>query len=143
MSMAFVAANASWIVPALVGAGGVAANLYGANKQSQAVEDANKANIASQAEQNAAAWANYLMTRGINPAGAVTGRIPVNPQAINARLPLWANANFGTGTGRRWRKKGSGGAPANTLAVGPGYGGGAAPVDATAVYGGDSNVLPN
>lgn len=118
MSMAFVAANSSWIIPALAGAGGIAAGVFGANKQAGTIEDANKANIASQDKTNAAAWSAYLMTRGVNPNGAVTGQIPTNPQAINSRLPLWANANFATGrTG--WRKKGAGGGTANTLSRSP------------------------
>jgi len=109
----------------LVGAGGIGASLYGANKQSKATQEAASLNDARQAEQNAAAWANYLMTRGINPSGAQTGQIPANPQAINARLPLWATANFARpGATKTWRKKGTT-APANTLTRGasPSYGG--------------------
>lgn len=101
-----------------IGAGGIGASLYGANRQAGAIEDANAANQRSQAEQNAAQWAAYLMTRGVNPTGARTGQIPANPQAINARLPLWANANFATGKSG-WRKKGTGGGAINTLARAP------------------------
>ena len=112
MSMAWVAAGT-----AVLGAG---ASLYGANKQSKAISSANDANLKAQEDQNRAAWANYLMTRGINPAGAKAGTIPTNPQAINARLPLWANANFRTpgaiaGQGATWRKKGQAAQP-NMLA---------------------------
>lgn len=109
---------ATWVAIAVGGSAvlGVGASLYGANKQAGAVEDANKANVASQADQNAAAWANYLMTRGVNPAGAVTGQIPTNPQAINARLPLWARGNFATGPSR-WRKRGAVGGATNTQAL--------------------------
>lgn len=106
MSMAWVAA-----ATAVIGAG---TSIYGANKQSDAIADANRINQQTQTDQNRAAWAAYLMTRGVNPTGAATGQIPTNPQAINTRLPLWANANFATGkTG--WRKKGSAGATPNTL----------------------------
>lgn len=107
---------------AVLGAGvlGAGASIYGANKQSKAVRDAASKNNEAQAAQNAAAWSNYLMTRGVNPAGAATGQIPQGAQAINARLPLWATANFKRpGTTAGWRKKGSVGAP-NTLYRGGG-----------------------
>ena len=105
----------------LIGAGGIAAGLYGANKQSKAVQDAASKNAASQAEQNQAAWANYLMTRGINPSGAQTGQIPTNPQTINARLPLWATANFARpGAPKTWRRRGTFAQP-NTLTRGMAY----------------------
>ena len=90
---------------AVLGAG---ASLYGANKQAGASKDAANQNAALQDKQNQAAWANYLMTRGLNPNGAVTGQLPTNPQAINTRLPLWATANFAApGTKSRWVKKGT------------------------------------
>ncbi len=97
---------------AVLGAG---ASLYGANKQSKAVKDAAATNATSQDAQNQSAWASYLMSRGVNPSGASTGTIPSNPQAINAKLPLWANAAFSSGP-KGWRKKGTGGAPVGTLA---------------------------
>lgn len=94
---------------------GLGTSLYGVNKQSKAVDEAAKLNDARQAEQNAAAWANYLMTRGLSPAGATTGQIPQGAAAINARLPLWATANFARPEAKRvWRKKGAV-APVNTL----------------------------
>ena len=97
---------------------GAGASLYGANKQSKAIQSAASQDAASQAAQNQAAWANYLMTRGVNPAGAATGTIPTNPQAINARLPLWATANFKRpGAQTRWVKKGTATMP-NTLSRG-------------------------
>lgn len=96
---------------ALIGAG---VSAYGANKQSKANQAAQDQNAALQEEQNRSAWASYLMSRGVNPAGAQTGVIPSNPQAINAKLPLWANASFSSGP-KGWRKKGSGGAAAGTL----------------------------
>lgn len=109
---------------AVVGAG---ASAYGANKQSKATKAAAAQNASSQDAQNASAWANYLMTRGLNPAGAVTGQIPTNPQAINTRLPLWASANFAApGAQKTWRKKGA--TPtAGTLARGTAF---AQPVEA-------------
>ncbi len=97
-----------------VGVAGAAASVYGANKQSKAAKDAAATNAGAQDAQNQSAWASYLMSRGVNPQGAATGEIPTNPQAINAKLPLWANAAFSSGP-VGWRKKGSGGAPVGTL----------------------------
>ncbi len=97
-----------------VGVAGVAVSAYGANKQSKDNKAAIASNATLQDEQNRSAWASYLMSRGVNPAGAQTGQIPANPQAINAKLPLWANASFASGP-KVWRKKGSGGAPVGTL----------------------------
>lgn len=90
---------------AVLGAG---TSLYGAKKQANATQYASAQNAALQDKQNQAAWANYLMQRGLNPNGAVTGQLPTNPQAINTRLPLWATANFAApGATSRWVKKGS------------------------------------
>lgn len=110
----------TWVAVAVGGGAllGAGASIYGANKQSQAAKDASKQNAESQADQNAAAWSNYLMTRGINPSGAATGQIPTNPQAINARLPLWATANFAKpGAPKTWRRRGTFTQP-NTLTRG-------------------------
>lgn len=97
---------------------GAGASIYGADKQSKAVKEASAENAAAQDRQNASAWANYLMTRGVNPAGAQTGQIPANPQAINAKLPLWATANFKRpGAQPRWVKRGTSTMP-NTLSRG-------------------------
>ena len=91
-----------------VGVAGVAASAYGANKQSKDNKAAQNQNVASQEEQNRLAWANYLMTHGLNPANAQTGVLPANGQAINSRLPLWATANFARpGAQKTWRKKGT------------------------------------
>lgn len=99
------------------GVAGLAAGAYGANKQSKAVKAASAENAAQQDKQNASAWANYLMTRGVNPAGAATGQLPSNPQAINTKLPLWASASFRQpGTQKVWRKKGTGLPPVGRLA---------------------------
>lgn len=106
---------------AVLGAG---TSLYGANKQSKANQSAQDQNAALQREQNAAAWANYLMSRGVNPAGATTGQIPTNPQAINAKLPLWASARFAQPSAQKtWRKKGA--ASPGTLVRNPSFAGGA------------------
>ena len=113
--------HGTWVAVAVGGSAvlGAGASLYGANKQSKAISSANDANLRAQAEQNKNAWANYLMTRGLNPAGAQTGTIPTNPQAINARLPLWANASFARpGGATRWVKRGTAGvasAPSSNL----------------------------
>lgn len=124
-----LARHHTWVAVAVGGGAllGAGASVYGANKQSKAVQDAASKNNDAQAAQNAAAWSNYLMTRGVNPAGAATGQIPQGAQAINARLPLWATANFKRpGTTAGWRKKGSVGAP-NTLYRGGGMPAGAIP----------------
>ncbi len=95
-----------------VGLAGAAASVYGANKQKKSVDAANTANAGLQAEQNQSAWNAYLLSRGINPTGAVTGQIPQNAQAVNTRLPLWATASFKKpGAQPTWRKKGSGPTP--------------------------------
>ena len=80
----------TWVAVGIGGAG-LIANLYGANKQSKDNKAANAENKALQDEQNRMAWANYLMTRGLNPSGAAPGVIPQNAQRVNTRLPLWAN----------------------------------------------------
>lgn len=82
MSMAWVAVGT-----AVLGAG---VSIAGQKKQAKANQAALNSNNENQAEQNRLAWANYLMTRGINPSGAETGVIPTNPQKINSKLPLWA-----------------------------------------------------
>lgn len=115
-----LARHHTWVAVG-VGVAGVATSMYGANKQSKDNKAAQAQNAALQEQQNAQAWANYLMTRGVNPNGAATGQIPTNPQAINSRLPLWATANFAKpGAQKTWRKKGS--TPtANTLSRGGTY----------------------
>jgi hypothetical protein len=112
-----LARHHSWVAVG-VGVAGIAAGAYGSAKQSKDNKAAQAQNAGLQEQQNAQAWANYLMTRGVNPAGAATGQLPANPQAINARLPLWATANFAKpGAAKTWRKKGST-APVNTLTRG-------------------------
>ncbi len=90
------------------------ASLYGANKASKDNKAAQAANAELQTQQNNSAWQSYLMSRGVNPQGAAAGVIPAGPP-INARLPLWATANFKVpGAQPTWRKKGTT-MPANTL----------------------------
>lgn len=104
----------------LIGAGvSAGAAIYGANKQSKDNKAANAQNAESQAEQNRIAWANYLMTRGVNPAGAATGQLPSNPQAINSRLPLWANVQRQGTASRGFRIPGRNAGP--RLSAGAGF----------------------
>jgi hypothetical protein len=102
--------HSTWggIAAAVVGGG---LSLYGANKQKQAQEDANKANQASIGQADVSAWQGYLASRGVNPSGVSQfGQIPTNIQAINTKLPLWANVKMNPAavTAR------SGGAPVST-----------------------------
>jgi len=77
---------------AVLGAG---TSIHGANKQKQAQEEANKANQASIANSDLSAWQGYLMQRGLNPSGVTQfGQIPTNAQAVNTKLPLWANVRM-------------------------------------------------
>jgi hypothetical protein len=77
---------------AVLGAG---TSIYGANKQKQAQQDANNANQASIADADQSAWNAYLMQRGLNAGGtAPFGVIPQNAQAVNQKLPLWANVRM-------------------------------------------------
>lgn len=63
-----------------------------ANKAAKAQDKAMAANQAANDEANRVAWVNYLMSRGIKPKGNVKpGEIPTDYEAINSRLPLWAN----------------------------------------------------
>jgi hypothetical protein len=63
-----------------------------ANKAAKAQDKAMAANQAANDEANRVAWVNYLMSRGIKPKGNVQpGEIPTDYEAINSRLPLWAN----------------------------------------------------
>lgn len=86
--------RATWggIAAAVVG-GGLA--LYGSNKQSKAQDAANAQNQQSIANADLSAWKGYLASRGVNP-GSVSqfGQIPTNIQAINTKLPLWANVRM-------------------------------------------------
>ena len=96
----------------VVGAG---TSLYSANAQKKASQAATNANVASQDKVNDSAWTAWLMSKGIQPTTPVSaGTIPTagNYSAINTRLPIWANVNYGTSApgsngGMRLVKKGS------------------------------------
>lgn len=95
-----------------IGVAGVAANVYGANKQAKAVDAANATNDARLAKQDQSAWNAYLLSLGIKPGGAATGSLPTNPEAVNRKLPFYANASFTRpGAQKTWRKKGTTVAP--------------------------------
>lgn len=77
------------VAVAAVGAG---ASLYGANKQAKAQSGADNANREAIKESDLNGWKAYLMQRGLNPSGVTSfGQIPTNAQAVNTRLPLYAN----------------------------------------------------
>lgn len=107
-------------VTGIVGVGGIAANLYGQNKQAQAQRDANAANSASIANSDLNSWKAYLMQRGLNPVGVTTfGEIPTNAAPMNTKLPLWANVNIPqAGAKSRWQKVGAGYGAPGTLNTG-------------------------
>lgn len=112
---------------AVLGAG---VNYMGQQQQKKSNAAAIASNEANQDKQNNSAWQSYLLSRGVNPAGATAGNIPGNAQAVNTKLPLWAVANFKTpGGSTGWRKKGS---AAGTLAPMPAYATGAPAVDPNA-----------
>lgn len=102
-----------WFAMGWIAAGsavlGVVGNLVGSSQQASAISDAADKNAAAQRDQNNAAWANYLMTRGIAPTGQVTaGVLPAagSYNAVNSRLPLWANVTSSNGP-QRWVRKGT------------------------------------
>ena len=68
-------------IPAIIGAAGVGASLYGAKKQSDAVKKASAENAASVDAANERNYQMWLESRGVGSNG----------QAINASLPRWAN----------------------------------------------------
>jgi hypothetical protein len=82
-----------WITGATIGAGvlGVGASLYGANKQAKSNDEANRLNKEQFDAQQLQNWNNYLMQRGINPAGNTTVGGYGTGAPINSRLPLWAS----------------------------------------------------
>lgn len=98
----------AWIAVGTAVVGGIA-SVAGENAQAGAISDAADKNAAAQRDQNNAAWSNYLMTRGIAPTGQVTaGVLPTagSYNAVNSRLPLWANVTSSNGP-QRWVKKGT------------------------------------
>lgn len=82
------------IATAAIGAGTV---VYGAQQQKKLNQAAQNTNANLQGLSNDSAWQSYLLTRGINPAGATAGTIPNNAQAVNVKMPLWAGVSR-TGT---------------------------------------------
>lgn len=108
-----------WIA-GLVTLAGAGISYAGSKKQADAIKDANASNTASTADQNSAAWTNYLMTRGISPTVKLAaGQMPTsgNFVATNVKLPLWAGYTTTPGVG---------GAP-NTYALATPPTGGVAP----------------
>lgn len=94
---------------------GAAGTLYSSNAQKKASQAATNANVSSQDKVNDSAWTAWLMSKGIQPTTPVSaGTIPTagNYSAINTKLPIWANVNYGTSVpgsngGIRLVKKGS------------------------------------
>ena len=85
--------HATWAAIAVGGAAliGAGASIYGANKQAKSNQAAQEQNAEAQDKQNAAAWANWLMTRGVAPTSpTAAGQMPSSYSAVNTRLPLWA-----------------------------------------------------
>lgn len=113
-----------WVTLAAAAAG-AGVSLYGANKQSKDAKAAAAQNTDSMDKQNASAWASYLLSRGVNPNGAVTGQIPTNPQAVNSRLPLWANVQRSRGASPGFRIGGNRG----SVRLAPSMPAGAMPTD--------------
>lgn len=86
------------LAAAIPAVAGLFTSIYGAKKQSDAAEDAQRANQQAVSDQNRAIWNNYLMTRGFDPGGtAEVGQVPSGARAVNTRLPLWAVMNQPTG----------------------------------------------
>jgi hypothetical protein len=64
-------------VPAIIGAAGIGASIYGANKSTQAAEDAAAANSRSVAETNAMNYKRWLESQGVG----------ANGESVNTWLP--------------------------------------------------------
>jgi hypothetical protein len=88
--------NYTWVAVAIGGSAvlGAGVSMYGANKQSKAMQDAQNKNAELQTQQNNSAWQGYLMSRGLDPMGATSGNIPSGGRALNTKLPLWATVNL-------------------------------------------------
>ena len=97
---------------------GAATSLYSANAQKKANQGAQNANATAQDKQNAASWTNWLMTKGIMPTTPVAAGVMPSAggyAAVNTKLPIWANVNYGatapgvsaSGGGIRLVKKGT------------------------------------
>lgn len=86
----------SWVAVG-VAAAGIGTSLVGASNQRSANARAQDQNARLQEQQNAAAWTNYLMSRGVAPTTQLApGQLPAEGQyrPINSRLPYWANVNL-------------------------------------------------
>lgn len=99
---------------------GLGVSAVGISQQNKANNAANATNQEAIAKADQSAWNSYLMGRGIYGGNAAPGVIPTNAQAVNSKLPLWANVTrtpAGGGTAR-WVKKGTIPTPAtSTLAT--------------------------
>lgn len=70
-------------IPAAIGAAGVGASIYGADKTSKATKDAAKANMAATEAANERNYQMWLQSRGVG----------TNGRAVNTKLPQWATWN--------------------------------------------------
>lgn len=90
---------------------GTALSLIGQNQQKKANQGAQAQNQRNLDTQNQHQWVNYLLSRGMNPTGAVTpGYIPRAGQyePVNTRLPLWATMQVpDTRATSRWQRRAS------------------------------------
>lgn len=82
---------------ATVGALGVGASIYGANKSAKAVDKATQANAQSVADTNALNYKRWLESQGIGENG----------ERLNVWLPRYAKVNSNFGRAPRFRIKGS------------------------------------
>lgn len=106
----------AWITGSAIVAG-AGLNLIGANKQAKSNDEANRLNKEQFDAQQLQNWNNYLMQRGINPAGNTTVGGYGTGAPINSRLPLWASVARQDNPGPlRVVRRGMGGAPAGPTA---------------------------
>jgi len=93
---------------ATAGLAGTELTASGASDQAAASAAANQQNAANVAAANQQAWAEYLLQRGIYAPNAASGTIPSGAQAVNSKLPLYANVdiNYPAATSA-WAKAGS------------------------------------
>jgi hypothetical protein len=101
--------NYTWVAVAIGGSAvlGAGVSMYGANKQSKAMQDAQNKNAELQTQQNNSAWQGYLMSRGLDPMGATSGNIPSGGRALNTKLPGMSR-NTGRPGGTDWWKPAAG-----------------------------------
>lgn len=91
-------------VAAGLGAAGIGASLFGANKQAKAVDKANKTNKQIADEANRLNYQMWLESRGIGPDG----------EHVNTKLPRWASSRPSLGFRVPRRSPYSGGITAPT-----------------------------